>query len=219
VGDHSASAPCLAKTTSGTLSLFVDDYGLAFEALIDMDDRSNWGRVRGMTCRDNPSAFASVGGLIINSKRTATLSGGVSGDLITDATIDHISVCGADAVYRGTGVWPEGPLDLAPSKIWALNERWIAGRAQWDAAQRRSATTRPAARIVNIKSTVGMSKVQAAAVLASRYDEFAKYRRAAMAAFNAGRLRGSDVFGHVAFTRAGGFQQDPPPVANGIEQL
>jgi phage head maturation protease len=66
---HSDGAARLANTTAGTLSLFVDEYGLGFEALLNMDDSENWNRLRHITRRQDPMAFASVGGLVIKGQR------------------------------------------------------------------------------------------------------------------------------------------------------
>jgi hypothetical protein len=182
--EHERSAPQLASTAEGTLSLFADAYGLGFEALLDVDDLDNIGRLGAIVRRENPMAFCSVGGLIINNKRS--LSAGSY--LITDATIEHITICDRTAVYQGSAVWAAGPLDLAPSKIQSLAARWATGRAEWKrklAAQQQSAQSSKSAVI--------------SALVSSRERQFAAFRN--MIRAQPGRFYG-EILGHAGFSKA-----------------
>ena len=130
--NHSESAARLAGTKNGTLSLFVDEYGLGFEAKLDIGDPANLYRLREITRRQDPMAFASIGGLVIKSYRLERYCyGAATCKVITSATFGHIAVTDRSAAYHATAVWPDVPLDAAPWKIRDLAARWRTGRARW----------------------------------------------------------------------------------------
>jgi len=148
---HAEDAPRLANSTSGTLSFFEDSYGLGFVAKLSTRDHWNWSYLRSITQKTKPMSLVSVGGLVIKSSRRELLQLGTT-EVITSATIDHVTVCN-DAAYRGTGCWPDHlPLDSAPSKIQQLDARWIAGRVAWDrklaTRQKLEASLRPVGKTV-----------------------------------------------------------------------
>jgi HK97 family phage prohead protease len=148
---HADDAPRLASLTSNSLSFFEDDYGLGFLAKLSMRDHWNWSRLRMMVQKHKPMSLVSVGGLVKNSRREVLQLG--TTEVVTSATIDHITICNNGA-YRGTSVWPTHiPLDEAPWKIQQLDARWISGRAAWDrkfAARRKmEASLRPIGRTVS----------------------------------------------------------------------
>ena len=197
---HSDGAARLASTTRATLSLFVDEYGLGFEAQIDMSNSENWNRIRHITQKNDPMAFASVGGLVIKGKRWEKF-GCAKCRVITEATISHITITDRSAAYQATAVWPAVPLDDAPWKIRELAARWGEGRAAWDRKQQI------AARAATPQRHRSASEAKLAAFLAPRQREFTNYRRNAMAMMFS-RGAAPVIFAHVAFTRAGGFDGD-----------
>ena len=149
---HADDAPRLASSTSGTLSFFEDDHGLGFLAKLSMKDIHNWSRLRSITQRTKPMSLVSVGGLVVKASRQESLQLGAT-EVVTSATIDHITICN-DAAYRGTAVWPTHlPLDDAPLKIQELDARWTDGRAAWDrklvARRKIEASLRPIGRTVS----------------------------------------------------------------------
>jgi len=148
---HTDSAPKLASTSRGSLSFFEDEYGLGFLAKLNMGDHANWSRLQSILQKTKPHSLVSVGGLVIKNSRRELLQLGMT-EVITSATIDHITICN-DGAYRGTAVWPTHlPLDDAPWKIQQLDARWTVGRAAWDrklATQRKmEAGLRPIARTI-----------------------------------------------------------------------
>lgn len=148
---HDEGAPRLASTGRATLSLFKDAYGVGFEAKMDMRDQDAVGRVQNIVCRDDPMAFASIGGFRIEQKQTKKLCGGLVGTFVTKGIFDHITITNRP-VYRGTGVWPDVPLDQAPSRIWSLADRWADGREEW---QRK---TKAEARVVAQMRPIGLTQ-------------------------------------------------------------
>jgi phage head maturation protease len=157
---HDDSAPKLASTGAGSLSFFEDEYGLGFAAKLNTKDPRNWSRLRTMVQKTKPFCLVSVGGLAIKHSRRELLQLGTT-EVITAATIDHITICD-DAAYRGTAVWPTHlPLDDAPLKIQQLDARWAAGHDAWD--RRMSARRKVEASLRPIGRTVGGHIVMVAA--------------------------------------------------------
>jgi phage head maturation protease len=149
-GGHERNDPLLASTRDGSARLFVDDYGLGFEARIDT--RANWGKVRAITQRDNPFDRCSIGGLIvISSDQDKHL--GTRRETIKRATIDHIAIVDHSAAYKETAVWPaDHDLEMAPWRIQRMAARWSSGNADW---QRRSKL------IASAESGTQLARVQA----------------------------------------------------------
>jgi HK97 family phage prohead protease len=133
--DHSPAAVRLSNTSWGSLSLFSDDHGLAFEGELNMRDVQNWRRLREITAARDPIAFCSIGGLLIKAHRWEEY-GASRCRVITEAAIDHIAICDRRASYQATAAWPSGPLDAASWKIRELADRWNEGRAQWRERER-----------------------------------------------------------------------------------
>src|SRR5215211_1653359 len=156
---HSDDAPRLASSTAGSLSFFEDEYGLGFLAKLSMKDHWNWSYIRSITQKTKPTSLVSVGGLVIKSSRREMLQLGTT-EVITSATIDHITICN-DAAYRWTAVWPAHlPLDDAPWKIQQLATRWTAGQAAWD--RKLTARRKVEASLRPIGKTVGGHMVMVA---------------------------------------------------------
>ena len=108
-------SPRLASSTSGTLSFFEDDHGLGFLAKLSMRYVRNWSRPGPLRNKTKPMSLVSVGGLVVKASRQELLQLGAT-EVVTSATIDHITICN-DAAYRGTAVWPTHLfLDDAPLK-------------------------------------------------------------------------------------------------------
>jgi phage head maturation protease len=139
--DHSPSAARLASSARGTLSLFSDDYGIGFSAALDALDRDNQWRLREICKRQNPFAYASVGGLVIKASRwekyrSANLK------VITSAIFSHITITDEPA-YTATAVWrADVSLDAAPWRIRDLASQWDVGRAQWREPQSAAVAAR-----------------------------------------------------------------------------
>ena len=147
---HDDDAPKLANTAVGSLSLFADDYGLGFSATVSMK-RLGIGCLQAMMQRKNPKSFCSIGGLTIKaSHREKVLIG--TADVVTSATIDHITICDRP-VYRASAVWPDHvPLDDAPLRIQDLDSRWAEGREAWQ--RKKAAEARIVAQLRPIGTTV-----------------------------------------------------------------
>lgn len=148
--DHDDDAPKLASTAVGSLSLFADDYGLGFSATVGVKS-IGIGRLQAMMQRKNPKSFCSIGGLMIKANRQEKVLIGTA-DVVTSATIDHITICDRP-VYRATAVWPDHvPLDQAPLRIQDLDSRWAEGREAWQ--RKKAAEARMVAQLRPIGTTV-----------------------------------------------------------------
>jgi phage head maturation protease len=165
---HDANAPMLARTSDRSARLFADDYGLGFEARIDM--REHWDKLRAITQRNGPFDRCSIGGLaVIASDRDRYLKS--PRETITHAHINHIAIVDYSAAYKATAVWPaERDLEHAPWRIQQMAARWSAGRAQWQRyATARANLVSAAERIVKGKGdgvNGDLSAAQLAKVLA-----------------------------------------------------
>jgi len=138
-GSHDDHAPRLANTIGGGLEFFADDYGLGFSATLSLKGATNYYRLSAMVQRKNPTSFCSIGGLMIKASRQEKVLIGTA-EVVTSATIDHVTICNG-AAYHRTAVWPAHlPLDDAPWRIQELAARWAEGHAAWkrnSAARRR----------------------------------------------------------------------------------
>ena len=121
------SAP-LARTAD----LFVDGYGLGFQALVDCSGK-NFSLVRSVaTGMDR----ASVGLKIIESQWTEFC--GQPHRVVTRATIDEITLC-SDPVYEGTRTWWADCQGELPAKFSEWDRRWCVGHVAYTQRTERAA--------------------------------------------------------------------------------
>jgi hypothetical protein len=179
--------------------LFADHYGLGFSAEVSL---SNWSRLRAMTARVAPMDQCSIGGLrILRSKTDEHL--GSRRTTILAAEIDHITVTSSAAYGQHTGAWLADQID-DPAAPWRLKNM----AAQWEAGRRQQRSRR--APVVTAQKPAASAAV--AALLAPRQRALAAYR-SAMRALPIANGQGR-IMGHVAFTRAGGFDVRKGGAAN-----
>lgn len=147
-GDH-AGWP-MAWTGDGSLRLWSDRTGLAFEARLDPAERHVWGMYNAVC----GGAFDGCSVNMFMRNAVETVIDGVIHRRVRRATIDHVAVSNG-VCYRETGVWPaDAALDDLPPRVRALALAWDRGREASTIAAHRSRT--PSARPVERVSPCGI---------------------------------------------------------------
>ena len=205
-GSHEPSAPVIASR----VSLHADNYGLGFSAMMDVRgyDNPNWGRLRAMVSRYGASDQCSVL-LRIERKRPGAISwSDLPSQIVTRASIDHITITASAAYGDMTGVW-RGDCDLfaAPNRLQNLAALWADGRAAWNARPKVVAAKVPQIAAAS-RSPHRPINMKVAAMLRPRLAHYAAVRAAFAAKMRAGELKGGVIFAHAAFTPEGGFDGD-----------
>jgi hypothetical protein len=114
-GSH--AGPVIARTHDGSLRLWADSAGLAFEAVLDDADVSAWHTIAagGLGCSIN-MRIVSAAETMVGHRR------------IRSAILDDVALC-ANPVYGKTAVWPAGvAIDALPSAaVRGLARAWGLG--------------------------------------------------------------------------------------------
>lgn len=121
------------QVASDVNSLFADDYGLGFSAVIDVRSKAgqlsaNWSVLSAMTRSAKPLDQCSVGGLEIGESRADKIHG-IACRRIIKAKISHITICDNAAYRQFTAVWrADVDLSAAPWRIQEMAVRWKNGK-------------------------------------------------------------------------------------------
>jgi hypothetical protein len=185
---HGADAPIFANAAT----MFADDYGLGFAAMVDLRSQEgrlspNWSRLRSMTSRNDPCDQCSV------NLRIEKIERGRYGDdklqRVVRASIDHIAITRNAAYGTMTGAWPTHvSISDAPWRIQGMAARWNGGRAA-PKPRAKSAVSPPAA---------------LAAYMEPRRAHYRRVRESFALAMSSGKINGV-ALAHAAFTKAAGF--------------
>jgi len=139
---HASDQVPIARTGDGTLRLWCDAFGLAFEA--DLPSRDEWSMCRTIA---RERSFCSVKIDVLDVKHCTR--NGKPDQRIMRAKLLHIA-CTSKPAYLGCGVWLASSADLKalPSRLYSLNAMWEEGRANYRAPSATPAPSRPPARRV-----------------------------------------------------------------------
>src|SRR5262245_22029809 len=99
-GSH--EGPVIAHMTGA--DFFADNFGLAFSAHLDMDQRGNWSHLQQMVRERSPISRCSLG-MLVHEDRTEKIYSDRTLQRISRAHFDHVALVERGA-FAATAVWP-----------------------------------------------------------------------------------------------------------------